>query len=106
MIGVLLAAIPVGPVIAAFLWLDRYEPEPVKVLTAAFAWGALVATAAALVLQALDQFVLGTPEDWSAAIVAPVTEEAAKGAFIVFLVWLRRHVIDGLLDGIIKDAVK
>ena len=100
-IGVLLAAIPVGPVIAAFLWLDRYEPEPVKVLAAAFAWGALVATAAALVLQALDQFVLGTAESWSAAIVAPITEETAKGAFIVFLVWLRRHVIDGLLDGIV-----
>jgi len=100
-IGVLLAAIPVGPVIAAFVWLDRYEPEPVKVLAAAFAWGALVATAAALILQALDQFVLGTPENWSAAIVAPITEEAAKGAFIVFLVWLRRHVIDGLLDGIV-----
>lgn len=100
-IGVLLAAIPVGPVIAAFLWLDRYEPEPVKVLTAAFAWGALVATAAALVLQSLDQFVLGTPEGWAAAITAPLTEEAAKGAFIVFLVWLRRHVIDGLLDGIV-----
>lgn len=100
-VGVLLAAIPVGPVIAAFLWLDRYEPEPVKVLAAAFAWGAVVATAAALVLQALDQVVLGTPESWAAAIVAPITEEAAKGAFIVFLVWLRRHVIDGLLDGIV-----
>ena len=23
-----LAAVPVGPVLAAYLWLDRYEPEP------------------------------------------------------------------------------
>lgn len=100
-IGVLLAALPVGPVIAAFLWLDRYEPEPLRLLGAAFGWGAVVATAAALVLQALDQFILGTPETWSAAIVAPITEEAAKGLFILLLLWMRRHEIDGVLDGIV-----
>jgi RsiW-degrading membrane proteinase PrsW (M82 family) len=100
-IGVVLAVLPVGPVIAAFLWLDRYEPEPLRLLGAAFGWGAVVATAAALVLQALDQFILGTPEDWSAAIVAPITEEAAKGLFILLLLWMRRHEIDGVLDGIV-----
>jgi protease PrsW len=100
-VGVVLAALPVGPVIAAFLWLDRYEPEPLRLLGAAFGWGALVATAFALVLQVLDQFVLGTPESWSAAIVAPVTEEAAKGLFILLLLWARRHEIDGVLDGIV-----
>jgi RsiW-degrading membrane proteinase PrsW (M82 family) len=100
-IGVLLAALPVGPVIAAFLWLDRYEPEPLRLLGAAFGWGAVVATAAALVLQALDQFILGTPETWSAAIVAPITEEAAKGLFVLLLLWMRRHEIDGVLDGIV-----
>ncbi len=100
-VGVLLAALPVGPVIAAFLWLDRYEPEPVRLLLFAFGWGALVATAGALILQALDQAVLSTPETWSAAIVAPVTEEAAKGLFILLLLWARRHEIDGVLDGIV-----
>ncbi len=44
-IGVVLAALPVGPVVAAFLWLDRYEPEPLRLLAAAFGWGAVVATA-------------------------------------------------------------
>ena len=100
-IGVILAALPVGPVVACFLWLDRYEPEPLGLLAAAFGWGALVATAAALVLQALDQFFLGTPDDWSAAIVAPITEEGAKGLFILLLLWFRRRVIDGLLDGLV-----
>jgi RsiW-degrading membrane proteinase PrsW (M82 family) len=100
-IGVVLAVLPVGPVIAAFLWLDRYEPEPVRLLALAFAWGAVVATAGALVLQAADQFVLGTPESWSAAIVAPVTEELFKGLFVVLLVWSRRQVIDGVLDGLV-----
>ncbi len=100
-IGVVLAVLPVGPVIAAFLWLDRYEPEPVRLLAAAFGWGAVVATAAALALQAFGQLVLGAPETWSAAIVAPITEEAAKGFFILLLLWARRHEIDGVLDGIV-----
>ncbi len=100
-IGVVLAALPVGPVIACFLWLDRYEPEPVRLLVMAFGWGAVVATAAALVLQLLDQAVLGTPSSWSGTVVAPVTEEAAKGLFIVLLVWSRRRVIDGVLDGLV-----
>ena len=104
-VGVLLAALPVGPVIASFLWLDRYEPEPVRLLMVAFGWGALVATAAALVLQAIDQVVLGTPDDWSAAIVAPITEEGAKGLFILLLLWFRRRVIDGVLDGIVYAGV-
>ena len=104
-IGVVLAALPVGPVIASFLWLDRYEPEPVRFLVMAFGWGALVATAAALVLQSLDQLVLGTPDTWSGSIVAPITEEGAKGLFIALLVWFRRRVVDGVLDGIVYAGV-
>ncbi|NUS50275.1 MAG: PrsW family intramembrane metalloprotease [Nocardioidaceae bacterium] len=100
-VGLVLAAIPVGPVIACYLWLDRYEPEPAGLLLTAFAWGALVATALALLLQSLDQFVLGTPDTWSAAIVAPITEEAVKGLFILLLLWFRRRVIDGVLDGLV-----
>jgi hypothetical protein len=41
----------------------------------------------------------------SAVLVAPVTEEAGKGLFIVLLLWLRRHVIDGLLDGLVYAGV-
>lgn len=100
-IGAVLAALPVGPLVACYLWLDRYEPEPLRLLVLAFAWGAFVATGAALVLQVLDQWFIGTSADWSAAIVAPITEEATKGIFIVLLLWLRRHVLDGILDGLV-----
>jgi RsiW-degrading membrane proteinase PrsW (M82 family) len=104
-IGVLLAALPVGPVIASFLWLDRYEPEPPGLLLLAFGWGALVATAAALILQLADQALLDTPDTWSAAVVAPITEEGAKGLFILLLLWFRRRVIDGVLDGLVYAGV-
>jgi hypothetical protein len=33
--------------------------------------------------------------------MAPVTEEATKGIFVVLLLWSRRHVIDGVLDGLV-----
>jgi protease PrsW len=100
-VGTLLAALPVGPLVAVFLWLDRYEPEPRGLIITALGWGALVATAAALILQALDQFAFGRPESLSAAVVAPITEEAMKGVFVLLLVVARRRVLDGVLDGIV-----
>ncbi len=100
-IGVVLATLPVGPLVAAYFWLDRYEPEPTRLLIVAFAWGALVATAAALVVQALDQVLNSSSEQFSAIVMAPVTEEAAKGLFVLLMLWLRRHVIDGLVDALV-----
>lgn len=100
-IGLLLAALPVGPLVACYLWLDRYEPEPVRLLLVAVLWGALVATAASVVLQSADQLLNGSDAVWSAVVVAPVTEEAGKGLFVLLLLWSRRHVIDGVLDGLV-----
>ena len=100
-VGALLAALPVGPLVAVFLWLDRYEPEPRGLILTALGWGALVATAVALVIQALDQVAFGRPESVTAAVVAPISEEAAKGLFVLLLVVARRRVVDGILDGIV-----
>jgi RsiW-degrading membrane proteinase PrsW (M82 family) len=100
-VGLMLALLPVGPLVACFLWLDRYEPEPVPLLATAFLWGALVATAAALLVQTVDQAVNGSSEVWSAVVMAPITEEAGKGVFVLLLLWARRHVIDGVLDGLV-----
>jgi RsiW-degrading membrane proteinase PrsW (M82 family) len=100
-IGLVLAALPVGPLVATFVWLDRYEPEPATLLATAFGWGALVATAIALLLQAVDQVAFASTATVATAVVAPVTEEAAKGAFVVLLLVARRHELDGILDGIV-----
>ncbi len=100
-VGVVLATLPVGPLVAAYFWLDRYEPEPTRLLVLAFAWGAVVATGAALVVQSFEQAVNGSSQEWSAVVMAPVTEEAAKGLFVLLMLWLRRHVIDGLVDALV-----
>ncbi|UUZ60060.1 PrsW family intramembrane metalloprotease [Nocardioides sp. B-3] len=100
-LAALLAALPVGPLVGCFMWLDRYEPEPRSLLVGGLLWGAFVATAAALLFRG------HRPGRWRErraeplAVLAPVTEEATKGAFPVLLLWWRRHELDGVLDGIV-----
>ena len=100
-IGFALAAIPVGPLIASYLWLDRYEPEPLRYLLVALGWGAVVATSAALALEVGAQHLFDIPDEITGAVVAPVVEEAVKGLFILIIVLLRRREIDGPLDGVV-----
>ena len=101
LLATVLAALPVGPLVACYLWLDRYEPEPRSLLAAGLLWGCFVATAAALVLQGIGGFVLAFDEAADLALVAPVTEEASKGVFLLLLLWWRRAELDGVLDGIV-----
>ena len=100
-VGFALAAIPVGPLIASYLWLDRYEPEPLRYLLAALGWGAVVASAAALALEFGAQRVFDTSHAVTGAVVAPIVEEAIKGLFILIVVLARRGEIDGPLDGLV-----
>lgn len=100
-LATVLAALPVGPLVGCYLWLDRYEPEPRTLLAAGLLWGCFVATAAALVLQGLGGFLLGVGDDVSLVLEAPLTEEASKGLFLVLLLWWRRAELDGVLDGIV-----
>ncbi len=96
-----LAAIPVVPLVLCYLWLDRYEPEPKKLLASGLLWGAFVATIAAILIGGLGGLVVPFTEQQSLAIVAPVTEEASKGMFLLLLLWWRRAELDGVLDGIV-----
>jgi RsiW-degrading membrane proteinase PrsW (M82 family) len=100
-LAALFALVPVGPLVACYLWLDRYEPEPRSLLVTGLAWGAFVATLLALVLQGLGGLVAGFTDTETLSIVAPVTEEATKGLFLVLLLVWRRGELDGVLDGIV-----
>ncbi|MFI0800936.1 Membrane proteinase PrsW, cleaves anti-sigma factor RsiW, M82 family [Amycolatopsis lurida] len=106
-IGVLAALVPVAVVVTAFLWVDRWEPEPPKLLLLSFVWGACVATIIALLLnsgaEAVGDLLLGTGVGGkiSGLVSAPLVEEAAKAAFILLLWWRRPIEFDGVVDGIV-----
>ncbi len=100
-LATVLALLPVVPLLLCYLWLDRYEPEPRSLLAWGLAWGALVATVAAIVIGGLGGMAVGVTENASLAVVAPVTEEASKGVFLLLLLWWRRAELDGILDGIV-----
>ena len=100
-VGLLLAALPLAPLISCYMWLDRYEPEPRSLLVLGLGWGAFVATSGALLLQLFDTVIFQSDETFVATVVAPVTEEAAKGLFILLLLFFRRNELDGILDGIV-----
>lgn len=109
-VGTLGALLPVGPVVAAFLWLDRWEPEPPRMLLVAFLWGACFAALAALVLNSSAELatstVLGDASTaFSAVFVAPWVEEFLKGAFVLGLLLFRRREFDGVLDGVVYAGV-
>jgi RsiW-degrading membrane proteinase PrsW (M82 family) len=100
-LAVLLAAVPVGPLIACLLWLDRYEPEPRRLLAGGLLWGVFVATGIALLLEGFGGFVGGISDTRMLEIGAPLAEEASKGLFLLLLLWWRRAELDGVLDGIV-----
>jgi RsiW-degrading membrane proteinase PrsW (M82 family) len=102
--GAVLAAIPVFPVVATFLWLDRYEAEPPSLLALAFAWGAGVATFGALVINTASMAAIkeaGGSLATTAVFVAPFVEEAFKGSAVLLILLLRRKEFDGVVDGIV-----
>ncbi len=105
-VGALCALLPVGPVVAAFLWVDRWEPEPPRLLLLAFFWGACFAALSALLINSgasliADQLLGGAGDVVGSVVIAPVVEEAVKGAFLVGLLIFRRREFDGVVDGIV-----
>jgi protease PrsW len=100
-LAALLAALPVVPLVACYLWLDRYEPEPRSLLVNGLLWGACAATAISILVGGIGGLFGPVTDHVSLAVVAPVTEEAAKGLFLLFLLWWRRGELDGILDGIV-----
>jgi RsiW-degrading membrane proteinase PrsW (M82 family) len=106
LLAALFAAVPLFVVVPTFLWLDRYEAEPTRLLVVAFAWGAVCAPAGALILNtgfAIALRLAGTadPDVLTAVLSAPLVEEGLKGLGIVLVILVRRKEFDGVIDGIV-----
>lgn len=102
--GMGLAFVPIVLIIPLYLWLDRYEPEPLKYLVFALCWGAFIATLAAIFIntRAADLLHETTSGGNRAAVfVAPPVEEFAKGSVILLLALVRKKEFDGIIDGLV-----
>jgi len=97
-IGFILAGIATAIVILTYLWFDRWEPEPPRLLILAFVWGASISVVISLTLETASTPVLGNGFA-AMAIGAPVIEEAAKGLFLLFMMTgRRRNELNSLTD--------
>ena len=104
-VGLVSAIIPVPVLAFCFLWLDRYEPAPIRHLALCLGWGASVATGGALLAEwgesrLFDHYHLSG--DLLPVIGAPVAEEVMKSLGpVLLLVLTRRRAFSGMVDGIV-----
>lgn len=104
LVGVIAAILPVPVLVSCFLWLDRYEPEPLKYLIFCFAWGAFVSTAISLLVNETGAKLFqdwGLPSALTAVLVAPFIEELTKAAGPILLLIFRRREFSGITDGLV-----
>ena len=114
-IATVVAFIPALIYVLPFMWLDRYDPEPMWLLALAFAWGALVAVLVSFVVNTGVGIgvseVIGGQEgaqigDLIGGIIsAPIVEEGSKGAGLLILLIFFRRYFDDVLDGIVFAGV-
>jgi len=109
--GLVLATLPAPLYVWTALRIDRFEPEPLRMLAWAFFWGGSAATFIALVLNTAGQALVGSSfgsdigELYGASVSAPVVEESAKAAVLFGFYRRRRREIDGILDGMVYAAM-
>ena len=106
LVGVLLAVVPFVIVWFAVRLIDRWEPEPRRLLVFAVAWGAIASVAIALGVDAVLAFLVGGLGDTFGSVVqAPIVEEVAKGLGLLLLYAGARRSFDGPVDGIVYGAL-
>ena len=112
LIAFLMGFVPAFLMAGLIYWLDRYEKEPIKLLGAAFFWGAVLAAGGAFVVNTLVGIgiYLLTGSDsvanlTTASLIAPFVEEALKGSAVLLVFLAFRSEFDSILDGIIYAAI-
>jgi RsiW-degrading membrane proteinase PrsW (M82 family) len=111
MLGLVAATIPVPLYIVLVLWIDRYEAEPLWMLTTAFFWGALIATFFAFLLNTTSQGIVGAltnanaGEAFAAVISAPIVEETGKAIILFIFFFWKKDEFDGVVDGIVYASM-
>ena len=109
--GLFMALLPVPIYIALALVIDRYEPEPVRMLIGAFLWGATASFVIALIVNTIGTLIVsgtfgsGAGAVFGPVISAPIVEESAKAVVLFAIFFFRRNEFNGILDGIVYAAM-
>nr|WP_024816827.1 PrsW family intramembrane metalloprotease [Arthrobacter sp. 31Y] len=105
-IGFIASLIPLSVVLLTVRLIDRWEPEPKRLLWFAFTWGAAVSIAGTLLIQPL--FALAAPTSseeaftyFMATVQAPIVEEFTKSLGLLVLILAARKYFDGPVDGVV-----
>lgn len=110
-LAVVLAVLPVPLYLGLVLFVDRYEPEPVRMIALTFFWGATIAACAALIVNTVGEIVISesygarAAELYGYSISAPIVEETAKAAVIFGIYRFYRREFNGVVDGIVYAAL-
>lgn len=105
-IGFVASLIPLGAVLLAVSVIDRWEPEPKRLLIFAFMWGAIGSISVTLLIQPYFPLIAPPPAGmdfltFATTVRAPVVEEFAKSLGLLLLLLLARKHFDGPVDGIV-----
>jgi len=110
--GLIFATLPVPIYISLILWLDRFESEPLWLLSLVFFWGATVAVFIAFIVNTAGAVAVyqatgdeQTAELYGAVISAPLFEELAKGLVLFIVFFWKKDEFDGILDGIVYASM-
>lgn len=106
MVGFIASLLPLSAVLLAVHVIDRWEPEPKRLLFFAFTWGAAVSIAVTLLIQpffALTYQFSDEPDiqTYMATVQAPIVEEFAKSLGLLLLLLMARRHFDGPVDGVV-----
>jgi RsiW-degrading membrane proteinase PrsW (M82 family) len=105
-IGFIASLVPLSAVLLAVYFIDRWEPEPKRLLLFAFLWGALVSIAVTMLIQPFFALAAAPPagvdyRTFAVTVQAPVVEEFAKSLGLLLLLLLARKHFDGPVDGVV-----
>jgi RsiW-degrading membrane proteinase PrsW (M82 family) len=110
--ALLLSFAPAFGCAALVYWIDRYEKEPLPLLSGLFAWGAVVAIVGAAVSEGLlSGVVQGATGSEKAAdiagtvVFAPLAEESLKGIALLLVFLFLRFELDSILDGLVYAGI-
>ncbi|MGY2746407.1 PrsW family intramembrane metalloprotease [Pseudarthrobacter sp. O4] len=105
-IGFVASLLPLGAVLLAVRVIDRWEPEPQRLLLFAFIWGAVVSISVTLLVQPAFSLAVGPASGldyrtFAVTVQAPVVEEFAKSLGLLLLLLFARRHFDGPVDGVV-----